>query len=831
MKRVPIEAMAMGVAAALVLEISVAAESAPADSSESDASLFGAHIAPFLSTYCVDCHGEKKQKAKFALHDIDGAISAGKDVVRWEKILEMVSLREMPPDDETQPSKLERAKIQTWVARELRKIGRGHDLGKLALPHQANRIDHDALFSGERHGPSSSPPRLWRKDPHIYHHFAKTLGTKVSQPFLGLGGKGIQDYASLFADETTINTMMRNSKLIAEELMASKRTHQNRYLNLLFREGADPDEKAIQVAIGHLFEMIFQRQPSQDDRARYIKGLFAKNRELGGLRVGMRTLIMGMLMSPEFVFRLELGLGEQLPDGRRMLSGEETAYALSFAFFDEPNKRLLELARDGDLSTREDVAREVAAILANADADKRYWNYPMYHQWGNDYYSKRPRVLRFFQEFFGYTGVVDVFKDKARNPDHHALRLRKDADLFVLSILEADKNVFAELLTNNRYVMDYFKDDKLKKLLAGSNAKQLEHYRNKYGKEFAEIAKSGKWPGIGSRHVSAYNIDSTQADATRRSPGEILALPRHERAGMLTHPAWLVAHSGNFDTDPIRRGKWIREHLLAGMVPDVPIGVDARIPEDPTRTLRERLDEVVADESCWRCHKAMNPLGLPFEGYDDFGRYRSRIIIGDVDAYVKAKRKFDGQKANLQKDLALWKSLDAAGRAGKVADAEAQLAKLEEPSEDDPQYAKKKQNYTNNLARWTKERTRWQASDDAEQTRRIADLDRRLEELAEPEADAKPVNALGALRGSGDPALDGPVTDAVELVHRLAESERVRQSFVRHAFRFWMGRNETLDDSPTLIAADRAYVENGGSFRALLVSLLSSDSFLTRRAE
>ena len=92
-----------------------------------------------------------------------------------------------------------------------------------------------------------------------------------------------------------------------------------------------------------------------------------------------------------------------------------------------------------------------------------------------------------------------------------------------------------------------------------------------------------------------------------------------------------------------------------------------------------------------------------------------------------------------------------------------------------------------------------------------------------------PVDASGRLIGTGDAALDGEVGNALELTRRLARSERVRQSFVRHAFRYWMGRNETLDDSKTLIAADRAYIENGGSFRALVLSLLSSDSFLYRK--
>ncbi|MCB1134010.1 MAG: DUF1585 domain-containing protein, partial [Verrucomicrobiae bacterium] len=92
-----------------------------------------------------------------------------------------------------------------------------------------------------------------------------------------------------------------------------------------------------------------------------------------------------------------------------------------------------------------------------------------------------------------------------------------------------------------------------------------------------------------------------------------------------------------------------------------------------------------------------------------------------------------------------------------------------------------------------------------------------------------PVVATGALDGTGDPRLDGEVDGALDLIARLAKSARVRQSIIRHAFRFYMGRNEMLSDSQTLIDADRAYVESGGSFEAVILSLLSSDSFLYRK--
>ena len=44
-----------------------------------------------------------------------------------------------------------------------------------------------------------------------------------------------------------------------------------------------------------------------------------------------------------------------------------------------------------------------------------------------------------------------------------------------------------------------------------------------------------------------------------------------------------------------------------------------------------------------------------------------------------------------------------------------------------------------------------------------------------------------------------------------------------------MGRNEMLTDSQTLIEADRAYLQSGGSFKAVIVSLLSSDTFRYRK--
>jgi len=205
-------------------------------------------------------------------------------------------------------------------------------------------------------------------------------------------------------------------------------------------------------------------------------------------------------------------------------------------------------------------------------------------------------------------------------------------------------------------------------------------------------------------------------------PERILATaPEGQRRGILTHPSWLVSHSDAMDNHAILRGRWVRERLLGGGIPDVPITVDAMLPDEPQNTLRERM-RVTRETYCWTCHRKMDPLGLPFERYNHAGLYRK------------------------------------------------------------------------------------------------TELD-------------QPVDTTGEIIDSGDPTLDGKVADAFELIQKLAESTRAEQVFVRHAFRFWMGRNETLHDAPVLQEAYRAYKDSGGSMKALITALITSDAFLYRRVE
>lgn len=85
-------------------------------------------------------------------------------------------------------------------------------------------------------------------------------------------------------------------------------------------------------------------------------------------------------------------------------------------------------------------------------------------------------------------------------------------------------------------------------------------------------------------------------------------------------------------------------------------------------------------------------------------------------------------------------------------------------------------------------------------------------------------------RNSDLEAFDGrQLSSAAEFTSMLADSQHVKQCFIRHTFRYFMGRPETQADACTLRQMEVAYDDSGGSFVELLVALMTSDAFLYTR--
>lgn len=648
-----------------------------AETPKADINGYHQTAVPLFKMYCLDCHSGKEPEGKLSLATISPDLLQGNDLETWRMIDEQLRFGDMPPADADQPTKTERAELLRWIRQELLKTQLPGVVTeeKLLLPQFGNYVDHQALFEKRSSHVTPAPPRIWRLRREIYNTIVPRMGERITGLANALNsqeGAEFKDYsAPYFLDEASTQQLFGNAKLVAANLVGAKA--KDRVFKQLASESPKPTVQILTAAIETGFRKALGRGPTQEEVERYSQ-LYRQSALIAGNHAAAKALLTAILMQPEFLFRRELGDGSPDNRGRVRLSQREIAYALSYALANHPNNAFLNSADKGQLATSQDVANVVHSVLDEGLEDN-------------------PRILQFFREYFHYPFATEVFKDKPDGGEHDARDLVGDLEMTIQAVLEKDRNVLKELLTTREYYV---------------NAKYGQ--KEKQNELVLRDSKSRKYQ-------TAYNLPMDWKWGKHLQP---VRFREDERAGVLTHPAWLAAWSGNFENHPVQRGKWIRTHLLGSTVPDVPIGVDARVPEKEHTTFRNRLKLATQAAECWRCHRKMDPLGLPFERYDHYGR--------------------------LQR-------LDA----------------------------------------------------------------------------GQPVDTTGEISRTPFPELHQKVSGSTEMLDRLANSEHVEQVFVRHVFRFFLGRNETLGDANTLQDAHKAYRESGGSFRELVVSLLRSDSFLLRQ--
>jgi hypothetical protein len=763
----------------------LAVQAAPSPSFKRDA-------LPFLEQYCFDCHDAETKKGELVLDELTEVTPANFGV--WKRVWEQVALKEMPPKKKkNQPDAMERLRLANWIVDGLEQAMKEKGgFNSHLLPAKGNYLDHDLLF-GELPKdlePTSTPARIWRIHPQehlvrlnelinkepkydpkkpglrtrgdhiswnnqgevkVYYGLDRIKGqvggsaayaaaiTGFSSILNTTGDHGLRSYPILYSvngaqasqiarhAEDIVRFMAYGPKIEPYQLTGKlpekyKDVDIRGTIESLFYhpevmrpltpvydlvQQANPPEEKLRAAVDFLFEALTFREPSSKESDVYLKILKDSVADLG-LKEGVILGLTPIFLDRDALFRPELAqYGKPDKYGRVMLQGHELAVAVNGAFsYLKPDAELKKALKEGRLKTRDDIKREVIRILSDESI-------------------RKPRILQFFHEYFDYDLAGGVCKDAkalskaggGRNHPNVMFGMTASVDRLIELIVQEDKKVLKELLTTDRVILvpkgihsdlRYFSTrEKLRKLPPQKKGEK------KKGPTPGQIILPKGQP-IKVR-IPAVKYTNGKVDRT------LVRVPKDERMGILTHPSWLVSHSDAMDNHAILRGKWIRERLLGGAVPEVPITVDAQLPDEPKNTLRERM-RVTRVAECWRCHRKMDPLGLPFEMYNHLGL-------------------------------------------------------------------------------------------------------RRTTELG------KPLDTSGEIIDSGDPSLDGPVKNALEMIDKLAASERVEQVFVRHAFRFWMGRNETLEDAPTLQSAHRAYKENDGSMKALLTSLLTSDAFLYRKVE
>ncbi|MBT7216208.1 MAG: DUF1588 domain-containing protein [Verrucomicrobia bacterium] len=790
-----------------------------------------------LENYCYSCHDEWEQKGGLQLDEL-GQMPLESRLDVLNRVQEQLYLGQMPPKKKKkQPTEAERSKMLSWVAAELKKHNASTLEGKLRYPNYGNHVSHEKLFNGEIVAKPYTQARRWLVSPQIFIErinavFGLEGGARqrsfygVTIPVILPDHSGVRYYDTTTLDGGHLLMMLTNADWISEKQLREARikngeVKSNEFPNpkdrwsprktpeafeFIVTKKSPPTEAEMKAAIHIQYQCVLQRDANKSELERHLK-LLKESILLAGNTEGLRQMLVSVLLKSEFMYRYEFGAGEVDGAGRMKLSPREASYAIAYALSDRnPDADLLKAAKEGRLNTKEDYRREVSRMLNDKSSFAGPGAPEVSGKGLNSHKVSHPKINRFFREFFGYPNMTKVFKDTKRSGGFYSNAGRgtagtsghviDEADKIVDHILRKDQNVFEQLLTTDEYFVYHtrpneqtaaiidrwreaynvlknepwqeepeqvsLKHELLLKQNLGLKVPQqkkgkgrhdntlvrlMGYFESTFGRGSTPYTNPPWAHGFRHQYSEIYNLapipGSRGGDTGQKGWDFQVEQPFkiQNRKGILTHPAWLLAHSQNTETDPVRRGKWIREKLLAGYVPDVPITVDAQIPEDHHRTLRERLDEVTSPQECWKCHVHMNPLGLTFEMFDDFGRFRTAEALEHPENLMKV--------GNGKTSASVYKT--------------------------------------------------------------------------------KPLNISGVLKGTGDSKLDGEVKDAYDLIDRLAKSRRVRQSIIRHAFRYFMGRNELLSDSQTLIDAEIAYANNSGSFKSVIISLLTSDSFIYRK--
>jgi len=169
------------------------------------------------------------------------------------------------------------------------------------------------------------------------------------------------------------------------------------------------------------------------------------------------------------------------------------------------------------------------------------------------------------------------------------------------------------------------------------NPRLAEHYSMEYeGLDPYELFQQG--PGFYNGRQKERNKDYLHENRW------IKVSSPEKRRGVLTHGSILTLTSNPTATSPVKRGKWIMETILGDQPPPAPPNVpsfEETQAQHKNITLREQLAIHRANPSCASCHDVMDPLGLGFENFDAIGRWRETDSGRPVDA---SGQLVDGQK-------------------------------------------------------------------------------------------------------------------------------------------------------------------------------------------
>jgi hypothetical protein len=441
--------------------------------------------------------------------------------------------------------------------------------------------------------------RLWDEFDFIANFTARTWVQYFSKQSGEVKGKGAESGTARPPDheitDTAVIMAMRDAYLakamadpmndpVAPEAIRDHFGRVNTTLRTLEKERMDAEPKHLAALLR--FAARAYRRPltktEHDDLLAYYQAFRDRN-ELSH-EDAIRNSIVGVLMSPDFLYRIDL-----LDDGTASSrSGVRTvalktaaaasirplsAYALAsrlsyFLWSSMPDDELLRHAAAGDLQRPDVLAAQIRRML------------------------KDDRVRGLATEFAG--NWLDFRHFETNNT--------VDRERFPSFNNDLREAMFQEPI---RFIEDTIRNDR----------SMLDMLYGHYTFVNPILAKHYGMPELKGNQDTWVRVDGADS---------------YQRGGLLPMAVFLTQNSPGLRTSPVKRGYWVVHRVLGEVIPPPP-PVVPELPADEAKSdlpLRDMLAKHRANPVCASCHARFDVFGLAFEGYGPVGEARTKDLAG-----------------------------------------------------------------------------------------------------------------------------------------------------------------------------------------------------------
>lgn len=324
--------------------------------------------------------------------------------------------------------------------------------------------------------------------------------------------------------------------------------------------GPGDEDQCAERILSNLIHRAYRRPVASADLEKPME-FYRTAKATDGFEAGIESALSAILVSPEFLFRIEQDPSNVPANGIYRISDLELASRLSFFLWSSiPDEELLAVAERGELHQPKTLEKQVRRMLADSRAENFARNFA--GQW---------LQLRNLESITPDMRLFPDFDDNLRQA------FRRETEMHFETVLQDDRSVLELLHADYTFL----------------NERLAKHYGipNVYGSRFRRVA-----------------LDKDSV-----------------RGGLLRQGSILTVTSYATRTSPVVRGKWILENIFGAPppppLPNVPALKDNTIAAN--LSVRARLAEHRANAACASCHNLMDPIGFSLENFDAIGRWRT----------------------------------------------------------------------------------------------------------------------------------------------------------------------------------------------------------------